>query len=138
MEKRKFGGFKLSEDWLATLIGLGIVALIAVGIIGPGPQSVALTAAPGETVEAEVPATTGWRAEARFADGTILDFSETVERTQRTAFYEHICEDGALRLGNAASAQFPTLALRNECDQTVTLTYRRSGAIPWPVFGIFD
>ena len=56
--------FKLTEDWLATLIGLAIVLIIALGLLGPGAQTVTVEVAPGETVSQEVPALTGWQVPA--------------------------------------------------------------------------
>jgi hypothetical protein len=42
-------GHTLNEDWLATIIGLAIVVIIALGVIGPGPQSITINAPAGET-----------------------------------------------------------------------------------------
>lgn len=39
---------KLNEDWLATFIGLGIVAVIGLGLLGPGPQRATLKPVPQE------------------------------------------------------------------------------------------
>lgn len=58
-------GFKLNEDWLATLIGLAIVAIVGFGVLGPGAQSVALKADPGTTIAKEARALGGWSASSQ-------------------------------------------------------------------------
>lgn len=124
---------KLNEDWLATIIGLAMVAVVALGLIGPGPQNVTITAEPGETITRDVIE----RDNARIT-GRIGEEAVEIEGDDAFAF---ICEAGAIRaqapLGAAATSGRAALTLHNDCDQPASITYRTDAAIRWPLFNVF-
>lgn len=128
----------LSEDWQATLIGLAIVAVIGLGLIGPGPQTVTLKAAAGAAAEASAPAAGGWKASATL-DGAKVDVVGAVSALAAGRVYAFTCQDGALALETAAEngAGTAQIALTNDCAGEVALTLKRDNAIPWPLFGLF-
>lgn len=140
--------FRLSEDWLATLVGLLIVFVVGFGLLGPGALEVRLTAQPGETVTAEGRALDGWSQRAAL-DGETIEINrpegESLSRLSAQTTYSFICEGSVI---NAAPPSFdsasypqqppPQLTLTNNCDAPVTLTYRRSNLIRWPLFGLFQ
>ncbi len=136
--------FSLSEDWLATIIGLVLVGIIGLGLLGPGAQSKKLEVAPGESGTAYVLPIAGWKASAT-VDGskvTIPDAPTTLGRESVTAF---TCEDGQLtpdpELAATISARpeggNATLLVLNNCDGMVVLTYSTSPIIRWPLFNLF-
>lgn len=127
----------LSEDWQATLIGLAIVALISLGLIGPGPQTVTLKAAAGAATESSAPAANGWKMSATL-DGEKVDLTGAASALAAGSVYAFICRDGAVAVEMAAAAAGePQLTLTNACAGEVVVTLTRSNAIPWPLFGLF-
>ena len=126
----------LSEDWQATLAGLAIVAVIGLGLIGPGPQTVTLTAAPGAAAEASAPAARGWKISAAL-DGESI-YMAGGAALAAGGVYEFVCRDGAVTLVVRAAdgGGQPRLTLANECAGDVALTLKRENAIPWPLFGL--
>lgn len=143
---QKTGRFKLSQDWLATLVGLAMVGVIGAGLLGPGPHSLTLTAAPGETVSVQADVLDGWRVtgelEADTGAQTLLD--DAPVRLTDSADLAYTCTSDAsdlsvdtrpaLNNGDGES----TITLVNTCDHTVTLAFSIDAAIVWPLFGIFD
>lgn len=126
----------LSEDWLATGIGLAIVLIIGTGLLGPGPQNTLLRAAPGETVSASVPAVGGWQVSATLAGESIT--IESVSPLAESTHYGYECQAGQVTLTTSAIAEStPIIALNNQCDGDLSITYKTTAAIPWPVFGFF-
>lgn len=132
--------FSLSEDWLATIIGLIIVAIVGLGLLGPGPQSVTLTAKPGETIEKTAKPRDGWKTSA-----TIGGEKVTVADAPKQLFdgqpYPFTCADGTISAeAGDLTASFPSgahLSLTNNCDADASITYTTSAAVRWPLFGIF-
>lgn len=135
--------FRLSEDWLATIIGLVIVGVVGLGLLGPGAQKHELKAAAGEDANAYALPLAGWKISAT-VDGekvTIADAPTTLEPESVTAF---TCEDGELRLDPELAATISarpeggkaTLLLVNQCDAPVAITYSTSALIRWPLFGL--
>ncbi len=138
--------FKLSEDWLATGIGLAIVLLLGVGALGPGPQSVSVEAVPGETASVQALAAHGWTASATLG-GTVVPIQGAITDLGDGDAILITCESGALRAQIAGTlpgdAQGPdgdhaVIVVSNTCDAPVTVTYKKSAAIPWPIFNLFD
>ncbi len=126
----------LAEDWQATLAGLAIVAAIGLGLVGPGPQTVTLTAAPGAAAEAFAPAAGGWKISAAL-DGEKLAVAGAPTVLSAGGVYEFVCRDGAPTLAaGAADGGQARLTLANECAGDVALTLKRENAIPWPLFGL--
>lgn len=138
--------FKLSEDWLATGIGLAIVLIISAGLIGPGPQTVSVKAAPGETQSAQAVAARGWTISATLGDeaaaiqGAITDLGDgdailiTCRNGALTAQIAGTLPDGTHR----PDGDHAMILVTNTCDAPVSVTYSQSAAIPWPVFNLFD
>jgi hypothetical protein len=133
--------FSLSEDWQATLIGLAIVALIGIGLFGPGPQSLNLKAAPGESVSKTAVPTSGWKISATLGGEKI-----TVENAPTTFLeaqdYPFTCSAGLItaEAGDSSLSLPPGgayLSLTNNCDAEVSLTFSTDHAIRWPLFGLF-
>jgi hypothetical protein len=117
---------KLSEDWQATILGLVIVAIIGLGLLGPGPQNVVIKAAAGETKSAEI------------KEGVSYQISATVDGEKAVlppASYSIICQDNQLTANDQQAGQFMVI---NNCDREVVLTMKSNPAIPWPVFNIFS
>lgn len=143
--------FSLSEDWLATLIGLSIVALVGFGLLGPGAQKHELKADAGESAPAvyALPIA-GWKAAFRL-DGekvTVEDAPTTLEPEDATAparVVAFVCENGELRLDPGLAATISarpeggkaTLLLVNNCSVPATVTYTTSSIIRWPLFNLF-
>ncbi len=126
----------LSEDWQATLIGLALVAVIGLGLAGPGPQTVTLTAAPGAVAAGSAPAAGGWKTSATL-DGQQVTVTGATAALAAGSQYQYVCRDGAVTVDVAAGAGAPQLTLANDCAAEVTLTLARGSAIPWPLFGVF-
>lgn len=137
--------FTLSEDWLATLIGLAIVLIIALGVIGPGPQTLRLAAGAGETASLDIPAVGGWQVSVSMAgeSASLAESSANVVDVQGGAGYTFICGRGvvlALEEANGLDgleAGQARLFLDNQCESEVIITYRHGYAIPWPLFNLF-
>ena len=141
-EKRSFS---LSEDWLATLIGLLIVLIIGAGLLGPGARTIMINADAGETASASMPLLNGWSVSAA-VDGEPASVSGAL-----TAFDQGIqsvitCIDGQLAAeardltgeGATMPDDYAELTIVNGCDVSVSVTYRINRAIPYPVFNIFN
>ncbi|MBL8145344.1 MAG: hypothetical protein JNL34_03075 [Anaerolineae bacterium] len=142
--------FSLSEDWLATLIGLLLVAVIGFGLLGPGAQSHKLTAAAGESANAYALPIGGWKA-AFTVDGekvTVADAPTSLEPESADAparVVAFTCADGQLALDPDLAATISarpeggkaTLLLVNDCDVPVTVTYTTDPIVRWPLFNLF-
>jgi hypothetical protein len=133
MSQRKAGP-RLSEDWLATIVGLIIVAAIGVGLLGPGAQTVALSAEPGATVEADALAAAGWTIRAQIGE-TAVPVDGAPATLESGASLEFVCEADTITAGNGAPVENDqvVLSLVNHCAAPVTLTYSRPAALPWPL-----
>ncbi len=138
--------FKLSEDWLATGIGLAIVLVIGAGLIGPGPQTVSIKAAPGDTASAQAVAASGWTVSAMLG-GAAAPIQGAITDLKDGDAVAITCQDGALTAQIAGTlpgdAQGPdgdhaVIVVTNACDAPVTVTYKKSAAIPWPIFNLFN
>lgn len=132
--------FVLSEDWLATIIGLIIVAVIGLGLLGPGPQTVTLKAQPGESAAQTAKPLNGWKASATLG-GEKVTVADAPKQLFDGQPYPFTCADGVIAAGTGDStATFPSgahLLLTNNCEAEAVLTYTTDYAIRWPVFGIF-
>lgn len=132
--------FSLTEDWLATIIGLIIVAVVALGLIGPGPQSVTLTAKPGETIKKTARPLDGWKASAALG-GEKVTVTDAPKQLLDGQQYPFTCADGTISAeAGDLTASFPSgahLVLTNNCDMDASITYSTSAAVRWPLFGIF-
>lgn len=135
--------FSLSEDWLATLIGLAIVLVISSGLLGPGPQIVTLKAKPGEIASADALAVAGWKAAATLgSDKVSAEAAPSVLESART--YGFTCAQGQIKgdveVANMVSGVPPAgkaaLVLDNHCDQDAALTFTTDPAIRWPLFSL--
>lgn len=145
-------GFRLPEDWLATIIGLVLVAVIGFGLLGLGAQKHELKAAAG----ADAPAVyalplSGWTA-AFTVDGakvTVEGAPSSLEPESASGparVVAFVCNGGELRLdpelAATVSARPPddkaTLMLLNHCDVPVTVSYSTSPIIRWPLFNLFS
>ncbi|MCA9905176.1 MAG: hypothetical protein KC547_15075 [Anaerolineae bacterium] len=136
-------GFHLSEDWLATLVGLAIVAVIGFGLLGPGAQSVKLSAAPGESAEATAPVMSGWKTSATL-DGEALALpADMPTQFENQTVYALTCADGAI---SASATQDLTVSyppdgapvvLDNQCAGDVVVTFATDPILRWAPFGLF-
>lgn len=136
--------FSLSEDWLATLIGLSIVAIVGFGLLGPGAQSRKLEADAGESAPAAyLLPISGWKASATL-DGekvAVEGAPGTLAPGSVTAF---VCANGQLAADAELAATIlarpedskATVLLVNNCDGKVVLTYTTDPIIRWPLFGL--
>lgn len=141
--------FTLSEDWLATLIGLAIVLVIGAGLIGPGPQSVKVSAAPGEVIAKNAKAVDDWTITATY-DGDSTPISGAVQTDlTKGARYIYACGGDEVQVSEAdmldvsadvaaPDADQAQIVLVNGCNADVTLTFKIDYAIRWPIFNIFD
>lgn len=128
----------LSEDWIATLIGLAIVLIIGVGLIGPGPQTVTLEADAGSTDESEARAMDGWAVTATL-DGEKVTIETPFESLDAGKTYTYRCEKGQIiATGSVDNPDLDDnqalLILDNQCEASVALTAKTESAIPWPLF----
>jgi hypothetical protein len=129
-----------SEDWLATFIGLAVVVIIGSGLIGPGPQTITLSAPAAETREAPAYPASGWIISARIgeASAAVENSSSILERDSTTIIE---CQDARLSVqtaNGAPAAGRAQIVLMNNCDQPVSVTYKTNAVIPWPVFRVFS
>jgi hypothetical protein len=133
---------RLSEDWLATIIGLAIVLIIGAGLLGPGPQNVTITAPPGETAELEVLPLSNWQVTATLG-GESTSIENAWTSLGNGQVYAYSCHDSVITGESPVGDDTGTLSSRalvviiNECDAEIRLTQRTNAAIPWPVFGLF-
>jgi hypothetical protein len=134
--------FRLSEDWLATIIGLAIVLVIGLGLLGPGPQNVSITAPPGETAEQQVLPLKTWQVSATL-DGERASVENAWTGLNGGQTYLYTCRDGVISgeerppIDSMADLSRALVVVTNECDQQVVISQRTNPAIPWPVFGLF-
>lgn len=137
--------FKLSQDWLATILGLALVALIGSGLLGPGPHRLTITAEPGETVTDDAATVDGWRVSATIGtDDNARTVLENLPVTLDDATdLTYTCDGGdgltvtttdAADSGDGVSA----VTLANNCDQPVTVRLSIDAFFIWPLFGIFE
>jgi hypothetical protein len=142
--KNPVAKFKLSEDWLATLIGLAIVLVIGAGLLGPGPQRIVLKASPGETHSMEALARDDWEVSATLG-GDKVKVGQPLTTLAEGQTYVYTCQAGAIAPNaerqsqveaKAPSEDHVQLVLVNECDQQVALTYQTDYAVHWPLFGL--
>lgn len=138
-------GFKLNEDWLATLIGLALVVILGFGLLGPGAQNVALKADPGATAAKEARALGGWAVSVKL-DGAKVEGVEAPKTLADGQTYVFTCADGAVTLAesatppdgvNAPAAGKAQLVLVNNCDAPLDLAYSIGALVRWPLFNIF-
>ena len=137
---------RLSEDWLATLIGLIIVFVVGSGLLGPGRQNVSLSAEAGQTASAALRPLGGWVVSAS------LDGERASAADAPTSFADgenviFTCLDGqlsaqseiALPAGSSAPPEGRAqVIIVNQCDAAVSITYQTNALIPWPVFNLFS
>ncbi len=138
-------GFELSEDWIATFIGLILVLVIGMGLLGPGAQSVRVEAAAGQEVSATAPALNGWTIKVTLG-GETVDVPDVSPNLEPGANMVYICrEDNIIAgvMGNGTESP-PVLlgkngqiSIINECTEPVNVSYTIGSVIPWPVFGWF-
>lgn len=138
--------FSLSEDWQATIIGLAIVLIIGFGVIGAGPQNVRLTAGAGETQAIALLPISGWSVSATLA-GESIPLADVPKQLAAGSTYLFTCSAGALTADPNPALQDgltvppagrAQLLLINDCAGEVTITYRTSAAIRWPLFNLFS
>lgn len=132
---------KLGEDWLATIIGLALVAIIALGFIGSGPQKASLLAPAGTEKTVEARAIGGWSVSAKIG-GEAISIAGLITRLEDGMTYMLACEDGTITAspataGDSIQKGYAGIHLVNHCDAEVSIAYRIDSAIPWPIFGIF-
>lgn len=139
----KPSSFKLSEDWLATIVGLIIVLIVGVGVLGPGPQTAKLTTAAGESMGMEVLARDDWKVTATIG-GEKFKIAAPYTNLESGKTYAYECRDGQiLPLSETVDtttredADKVYVSLLNNCDAKVVLTYQTNLAIRWPIFGLF-
>ncbi|NWF67894.1 MAG: hypothetical protein HXY40_02295 [Chloroflexi bacterium] len=138
--------FSLSEDWLATIAGLIIVAVIGLGVLGPGPQTVTINAAAGEIQSKLALPLSGWTVSATI-DGQRATVEGTLTALSGGTNLIIECAAGRLRSHyavralpagvNDAPEDRGQIVVVNGCDAAVSVTYRTSGAIVWPLFNLF-
>lgn len=139
--------FTLSEDWIATLIGLALVLIVGSGLFGPGPQSEKVSAEAAETTLTEVKAVDSWSLNAKMGD-TKLPIRRPVSNLADGQRVIYTCTDNVLERSEAASlppGEYPDpasghaqVAVINTCPAAVTLTLKTDYAVRWPAFGLFD
>jgi hypothetical protein len=138
--------FSLNEDWLATIIGLILVAVVGFGLLGPGAQSVRLQADAGESAPAAyLLPIAGWKASATLDGEKLAIPADTPTALARESVTAFVCTDGQLALDPDLAATISarpeggkaTLLLINNCDSKVILTYATDPLIRWPLFGLF-
>lgn len=138
-------GFKLNEDWLATLIGLALVAIVGFGLLGPGAQSVALKADPGATAAKEARALGGWSVSIKL-DGAKVDGVDAPKALTAGRNYVFTCANGVVSVTesetppdgvSAPGAGRAQLVAVNNCDAPLDLGYSTGALVRWPLFNIF-
>jgi hypothetical protein len=133
----------LTEDWLATIVGLLLVAVIGLGALGPGAQSVALSADAGATTSAALRPLAGWSLSAKLG-GNAVTLADAPTAFVAGQVVVITCRDGALSLSPDVPDGVPAppegraqVMLVNACDTGVTLTFTTRALIPWPMFNWF-
>lgn len=137
---------RLSEDWLATIIGLIIVVIIGSGLLGPGAQNVSVSAETGQTTSAALRPLSGWRVNATL-DGEPASIEDAPTALADGQNILITCRDGELSTATAAAPPESVtpppenraqIVLVNECAAPVRVTYQTRALIPWPVFNLFS
>lgn len=131
---------KLKEDWLATIVGLLIVASVGLGLVGSGPQTVNIQADPGETTTQDIKAIGGWSVSATLADEA-APVTDAYTRLSYSTAYDYVCENGTVTASGedmTLSIEESLVSITNNCDAVVKLTYKMGNAIPWPLFKWFE
>ncbi|MCL4249293.1 MAG: hypothetical protein KJ065_14190 [Anaerolineae bacterium] len=136
-------GFRLSEDWLATIVGLVIVAVLGFGLLGPGALSVKLSAAPGASVDGTARALSGWKASATLGSEALALPADMPTRFENQTVYALTCANGAIS-ANATqdlTLSYPPdgalLTLDNQCDGDLVVTFTTDPILRWAPFGLF-
>ena len=132
--------FSLSEDWLATFAGLGIVLIIALGTLGPGPQKITLSAGSGESERVNALAISGWSISLKIDDvkEDPVGFPAALDEDQAYSFTCNNDEISVVVTDTANLEGKALLSLTNNCAGEVTIIYETEATIPWPLFRIFD
>lgn len=136
--------FSLSEDWLATIIGLLIVLIIGAGLLGPGARSISVSADAGETASTSAPLLSGWHVSATI-DGEPASVTGAATAFKQGTQAVITCRSGQLETqtrdltaeGATMPDDYAEVVIVNECDAPVGVTYRINRAIPYPVFNLF-
>lgn len=137
--------FKLNEDWLATIAGLVIALIIGLGLLGPGSQTVTLSAEGGKNAARPALAIGGWSASATIG-GIRATLADAPRQLEQGKTYVITCKDGALSAAvaetlpdglNPVPADRAQLALANTCAEPVSLTFTSRPIVPYPLFRIF-
>jgi hypothetical protein len=145
VESAPRAAFKINEDWLATLIGLALVVVVGFGLLGPGAQSVALSADPGASAANEARAVGGWGVSLKL-DGETVNGVAAPTALSAGRSYVFTCDNGAVSVsesetppaGVAAPANGRAqLVLVNNCDAPLSLTYSIGALVRWPLFNLF-
>lgn len=141
----QIGRVRLSEDWLATIIGLIVVLVIGVGALGPGGQEVKVASDAGATAAKPALATSGWAASATLGgEKTKVEGASSLLSAGETTVIT--CQDGVLTAEAAAAlpegveaapSGKAQVVVVNQCDAAVEVTYKTPAAIPWPIFKLF-
>jgi hypothetical protein len=137
----------LSEDWIATLVGLFIVFVVASGLLGPGPQSVSVKAAPDAQAQANARAMGGWRVSATVGSDR-LDTATAPKTLSNEQIYTFTCEvnnaqenvltvQETVRTDSSETQRPPQIIVDNQCGADVTVSYTTNAAIPYPIFYLF-
>jgi hypothetical protein len=135
----------LTEDWLATSLGIIIVLVLGLGVLGSGPQDVALSAGAGSDAHTGALAQDGWRVSATLGDEAV-EVMEAPGAFEEGEVYVFVCQEGRLHYRPAIeAADYPDpdedkalLVMDNRCDDEVSLTFSTEPAVRWPIFDIFD
>lgn len=141
------GSFTLSEDWLATIIGLALALVIGLGALGPGQQTVTLNAEANAITAQSTLAISGWNVAATLA-GKAISLASAPKSLQTGATYVITCENDALTAVQAADQALPEgvsaaainraqIAVVNKCAEAVRVTYTSGASVPYPLFRIF-
>lgn len=117
---------QVSKRWLIIFIGLGLLLIIAIAVFRPRPQTITLTAAAGEARSETIPPDE-WQITAQL--GTEQVAIEGLETALYAAqMYFITCTAGQVTMQPNVGASFESdevqLGLRNDCDQTLTLTFK--------------
>lgn len=132
---------KLSEDWQATIIGLLLVVIIGLGLLGPGPHKVTMTATAGETVNTGIDALGGWSVSVK-VNGETVDTSEFPDDINDNQIVVFACADGVVTAesieDSTVSMDTAQLTLINNCDAEVEVKYEIKATVQWPLFRVFE
>lgn len=128
----------LSEDWIATWIGLLLVLIIGSGALGNGAQTATLNAAENETATRTLTTRGTWQVSATLNTEPLATESLPTQLSNATA-YTLTCADGALTVESAPAPELDgaQLSLDNTCAGALSVSYRQPRIIPWPLFNMF-